>query len=405
MVIAALTALLAAGAQAQEDYRIQPGDFLDLTVVGVPQLQTRSMVGPNGKVSLPLIEDVPAAGRPIEDVRREVKMRLSAKVAPRLNSDGVTDMVAFTPDQISLVVGEYRPVYISGSVVRPGEQRYRLGLTVREALAVAGGLDVPSAAANGSEYALIINELAYEQGRLLRLEAERRELAGDPAPASDPLAQRLGQPGSEAAAEEQVQLKKSARLKETSFLQEAIATAHRHIELLQQRRGNEQQSYEEDRADFERLNDLFRKSVTTAARVSDARRNMLFSATQLLQTDAAIASAQREIITYARQIERLSEESKLATLKDIEDARQKIQTLQTKLMYAPPLTALSSTTGEDIEDKAQVTLVRGDGQRLTASLDTPLRPGDVVRIAVPGLPAGSTRSSERGGSATQAATR
>ena len=37
---------------------------------------------------------------------------------------------------------EQRPVYLNGDVSRPGEQRYRLGLTVRQTIALAGGYDI-----------------------------------------------------------------------------------------------------------------------------------------------------------------------------------------------------------------------------------------------------------------------
>jgi polysaccharide export outer membrane protein len=37
---------------------------------------------------------------------------------------------------------EQRPVYLNGDVSRPGEQRYRLGLTVRQAIALAGGYHI-----------------------------------------------------------------------------------------------------------------------------------------------------------------------------------------------------------------------------------------------------------------------
>ena len=48
---------------ADNTYDIQPGDTLELHVVGVPELTYRTTVSPQGLVSFPLVEDVVAAGR------------------------------------------------------------------------------------------------------------------------------------------------------------------------------------------------------------------------------------------------------------------------------------------------------------------------------------------------------
>src|SRR4051794_6258358 len=101
-VLAVIVLAVSLPARAEDEYLIQPGDVLELSVVGVPQLQHRSPVGLNGLVNLPLIDDVIAKGRTIGKVRDEVRARLSTKVAPRQNGDGVTDVVAFTPEQIGL---------------------------------------------------------------------------------------------------------------------------------------------------------------------------------------------------------------------------------------------------------------------------------------------------------------
>lgn len=43
-----------------------------------------------------------------------------------------------TPDQVMLANSEFRPVYLNGDVAKPGEQTFRPGMTVRQAVALAG---------------------------------------------------------------------------------------------------------------------------------------------------------------------------------------------------------------------------------------------------------------------------
>ena len=85
-------------------------------------------VGADGNVSLPLIGAVPAAGRTPEQVADAVAARLQQTVG-----------LAARP-QTSLEITKYRPFYILGSVDHPGEYPYRPGMTVLQAVSIAGGL-------------------------------------------------------------------------------------------------------------------------------------------------------------------------------------------------------------------------------------------------------------------------
>ncbi len=388
-MVGVATVLAAHPAAAGNEYLIQPGDVLELSVVGVPQLLHKGTVGLNGAVTFPLIDDVSASGRTIDAVRAEVRARLSTKVAPRQNGDGVTDMVAFTPEQIGVSIADYRPIYINGNVIQPGEQKYRIGMTAREAVSVAGGLESGQAA--GQEYAVLLNELAFEQIRLFRLESERQRTSGVDVDVTGGTRTQPRGPAL-ALANTHVADAVNARRNEAKFLQDSIESAQRHIAILRERRTNEADGYEQDKADFERASDLFKKGVTVALRVSDARRNMLISATQLLQTDAAIATAEREILGYKRQIDRLNEQASLSSLTEIEQASHKIQDIQTKLMFAQQmLPPASATSVSSLEDAAVVSIVRsaaGEPQKMKADLDTLLRPGDVVTVSIPGMPPG-----------------
>ena len=46
------------------------------------------------------------------------------------------------PEEITVDIAEYRPVYVSGDVSKPGELGYRVGMTVRQVVALAGGYDL-----------------------------------------------------------------------------------------------------------------------------------------------------------------------------------------------------------------------------------------------------------------------
>jgi polysaccharide export outer membrane protein len=393
---------------ADAEYRVSVGDVLELSVVGVPELHSKSSVTPEGRASFPLIGDLAAEGRSLVEIRDELRAKLSQKIVPRVDGKGVEDTVSFSPEQINLVVGEYRPIYVAGHVAQPGEQRYRVGMTAREAVAVAGGISLlpfgsgsgqgSAALAQGlasqAEYSVLLNDLAHQQVRLQRLQAE---YAGKPTGPAIPVfagADTSRQSELERLEAERLAGREAAVAKEKTHLQQAAEKVERHLALLADRRGKEAASLEADQADFNRINELFRGGIAVAGRVSEARRTVLLSATQLLQTDASIATAERDLLTLRREVGRLDERRREGLVTEIQEATLKIQNLQAKLMYAAQQVALlpSPTLPLDGTDAANVIIFRrkaaGARERMAANHDTELVPGDVVEISFTSAPAG-----------------
>lgn len=107
------------------DYRLGSGDKIRVIVFGEESLSGEFFVGGNGKVSLPLIGEVQAAGLSVKDFQDEVQ---------RIFSDGYLKF-----PRVSAEVLNYRPFYILGEVMKPGQYPYTNGLTVLNAVATAGG--------------------------------------------------------------------------------------------------------------------------------------------------------------------------------------------------------------------------------------------------------------------------
>lgn len=116
----------AAVADVQE-YRIGIDDVLDVAVWNVAELQKTVPVRPDGKISLPLVNDVVAAGLTPMELREQLTSKMAAFVQ--------------TPD-VSVVVREIRSLKVSviGQVRTPGRYDIKGPATVLDALALAGGL-------------------------------------------------------------------------------------------------------------------------------------------------------------------------------------------------------------------------------------------------------------------------
>jgi polysaccharide export outer membrane protein len=106
-------------------YRLGTGDRLQINVFDEASLSGEFSVDADGSVSLPLIGVVPAAGKTTVELTRDIRARL---------------MAGYLRDpRVSIDMLSYRPFYILGEVMKPGEYAYSVGLTVLEAVAKAQG--------------------------------------------------------------------------------------------------------------------------------------------------------------------------------------------------------------------------------------------------------------------------
>jgi polysaccharide export outer membrane protein len=111
-----------------QDYIIGPGDVLDISVWKVADLTKMVTVLPDGKIAFPLVGQLAAAGKTVDQLSRELEKKL----------------LKFVPDvDLSLVVQNVNSmmVYVIGRVNNPGRFLLNSNVNVLQALALAGGLN------------------------------------------------------------------------------------------------------------------------------------------------------------------------------------------------------------------------------------------------------------------------
>lgn len=106
-------------------YRLGAGDRVKVTVYGHPDLSGEFEIDGAGMISLPLIQQVQAEGLNL--------VEFEAAVTAKLKPDYLRN------PRVSVEVLNYRPFYIIGEVNTPGSYPYVNGMTVINAVAVAGG--------------------------------------------------------------------------------------------------------------------------------------------------------------------------------------------------------------------------------------------------------------------------
>lgn len=117
-----------AGAAVTRDptYKIGPQDVLDIDVWKEKELTRTVEVRPDGRISLPLLNDIPASGL--------TPMQLAANI-----TDGLKKFI--TDPQVTVIVKQINSqrVYILGEVNKPGAYPLLPGMNVLQALSAAGG--------------------------------------------------------------------------------------------------------------------------------------------------------------------------------------------------------------------------------------------------------------------------
>ena len=112
--------------EGDTEYRLGPEDNLRISVWDNKELTLDLVVRPDGKISMPLIQDVVAEGLTAPQLASDIKNKLSAYIV--------------NPEVSVIVLQVNSPkYYVMGSVIRPGTYPLREEISVLQALALAGG--------------------------------------------------------------------------------------------------------------------------------------------------------------------------------------------------------------------------------------------------------------------------
>jgi polysaccharide biosynthesis/export protein len=372
-------------ASARADYQLDAGDILEISVFGVEDFTRRATVNIDGNVSIPVLGEVPAKGLSITELR--------TKIAHDLD-----EMQAFRGPHVTIELIEHRPFYISGDVSQPGAHPFRPGLTVRHAVALAGGYDAlryraenPLLAAPEmqSRYESLWIDLVARQARVLGLQAELDERADVDFEVlyQAPLPRRSIE---ELAALEkrELSLRLNDHRKEMEHLERAIAQAETAVESLQDFVSQQDTSLELQMAASERAVEQSARGITTSIRVEEERRALATLRGQYMDALARLTVARREHGEAIRQLDRAGDERQQRLVRELIDATAQLEQIRSQLKAAGErlifVGALKSQLRRG-DGGPEITIFRQteNGQeRVPATEDTAMLPGDVLDVLI-----------------------
>ncbi|WP_372674979.1 polysaccharide biosynthesis/export family protein [Aquicoccus sp.] len=404
VLIAILIAGTCAGSGAAQDaYRLNTGDriafrfvqwdTIELGFVEFDAVNGTYAVESDGTIMFPLIGAVEVEGKSLAEIADAVTLDLQGQL-------GLVE-----PPSASLSIVGHRPVYVLGSVATPGAYDFSPGLTVQQALALAGGLETVLDDSPGREAATvrasgvlqeIAIDIARQEVRAARLRAEMDGANDFTIPESvthpdgpDTLKavieheRALFQSRREARTRALDALDDSRALLETevSTLQEKLAGLTRQVELLSESVGN--------------MEALFERGLVRSPSLVAQQGQLINLENRQLDTETAVFRARQAIAELERERIGLEADRRLDILRELQRSETAIEQLTARrdmnrrLLLGAEALLVASDEALDIRTSYRITRSGPDGhQTRDVTPDTRLGPADVIEVEVIILPGG-----------------
>ena len=112
-------------ANAIDEYRLDTGDTINISVFGEPELGKQTLLSDSGTISYPFLGEIKVRGLTVVELEKKIYSGLKGDYLINPN--------------VSVAIVSYRPFFIDGEVKKDGAYPYQPGLTISKAITLAGG--------------------------------------------------------------------------------------------------------------------------------------------------------------------------------------------------------------------------------------------------------------------------
>lgn len=379
---------------AASDYRLGPLDKLNIrvaewqTVDGTfrdwSALNGEYSVGPGGMLSVPFVGDMQAAGKTTAEIASAIGLALQRKLA--------------LPDkpEASVEMAQFRPFYISGEVQNPGQFPFVPDLTVLKAISIAGGIRRNADYGPQLEKDLITAKGSYEiyDDQRLRLMVKRARIDADLAGKTTfEVPQEIqGDPRLPTIVADETAIlvsdQKSLKLK-LDALDDLKSVLQSEIESLQKKIANQQKQVDLASKQADSIGPLAQKGLVANARllssqqsVTDLQGKILDYETAILTAKQSISKAEQDAIDARNTLSSSLTADRQQTEANLNEAALRVGMQKGLIAQASDPATAAAYTGNE-EPALLYSLVRvvdGKTSEVEAKEDTPILPGDVIKV-------------------------
>lgn len=342
-------------------------------------------VGPDGTLTVPTLGSMEVAGMSPDQLGTEIAGRLQDKL-------GLLDK----PDATIQVLA-YPPIYIAGGVANPGQYPFQPGMTVAQAMALAGGERHSEVASSLSETIKFETDLAAFEGDILRTKARIARLKteyGREAVITFPAEIKPDDPTTaEIIAQEQriFEAHKNELVRQQLGLNQLAELYTAEIDALQEKAGTLTQQVGQAEKQVQNVKDLVGSGSATVSRLNDAERALADLRSQVLDNVLATMRARQDLNRSQRDLAKLQDEQQSQTAAALQDEQAALQRLL--LNQAATMRMLrqavefdqETTLARAAKTTLSYTILRRQGDQsaaIRADEATVLMPGDLVKATV-----------------------
>lgn len=361
-------------APARAEYLLSSGDALEVTVFRVPELSREVRVDVDGRIAYPPLGRLEVQGRSVDAVGELIRDRLSGE---EILSD----------PQVTVALVGTRPVFIGGDVANPGAYPYQAGLTVRRAIALAGGLGFGRArgrddisALRGDRDTLLI-DLLRDQARLARI---RAELAG-----TETFSPPPPEPGVPPARRDEILALEAGKLRadlaearaEKAHLDRGLALVRDRIATLARQRDLQERLTHRQTEEITRIRAIQDRGLAPQTRVTEEQRILDAMRERVAENETEMAAAREALEAAAHGVDRFDARRAAGLVGEKQEALLAIQTGQARLRA---LGRRLAELGASDAGRLSILVYRGaeaEPAGAPAGYDALLAPGDTLDIA------------------------
>jgi exopolysaccharide production protein ExoF len=379
---------------AAEDYRLGSQDKLTIrvaewqTVEGTfrdwASVNGEYTVGPAGTLSVPFVGEMPASGKTTSEIAAAISEALQRKLA-----------LADRPEA-SVEMAQFRPFYISGEVQNPGQFPYVPELTVLKAISVAGGIrhNTDNGLQLGKDLVTAKGNYDISADQRLRLIVRRARIDADIAGKTtfEVPKEIAGDPRLPAIVADEMAIltsdQKKLKLK-LEALDDLKGVLQAEIESLQKKIVNQQRQVDLAKQQLDSIGPLAQKGLVVNTRVLSSEQSVADLQGQILDYETAILTAKQSISKATQDAidAENTQSSSLAadrqqTEADLNEAALKVNMQQGLMAEAtdPASRAASDSNEQPSLIYALVRVVDGKTSEIAATENTPVQPGDVIKV-------------------------
>ncbi len=381
-------------------FHVHAGDVIEVAVAGLPELRMRGSVQPDGVVTFPLFGEMEVAGLSTAQLREAAQNQFAHKIYRLRTNDGREVPVVIQAEEVSVSVVEYGPIYIDGDVAKPGAVAFRPGIMARQAIALAGGVEIAALRSQNpaAEASAARSDLQSINVRLAEAETHAAGIAtalqgGDHLVGFSPQGLDVSAAQLDQIVHDEsnvIQARMADYTRQQQFLKASVATITDRTAVLAKQHKAEEEGARADDDDLQKMIELLKRGNVANPRVLEARRALLMSQTRSLQVADGLLQLNMQSEDLSRQLQHLQDDHRAELMKEAQETQATLAELKVKRDAARERLSLFSSSrahlSVDEPSSVEVVLVRntpnGKSTRETIDGDYRLEPGDVVEVAV-----------------------